>query len=406
MNIDLPGEKRLHKDLLYIASYEKKAHENWLKARAAERTLVEEKRETSNLRQKLVEVNDKLKEIQRTSLIKSTPGRPDRQIPPPHRGTLNHNNCYGPPPLSGGDPSHPPMIEGPGHPPSAPVGRREPFGHMDGQFGPRRPPPETSTRFSGPERGLPPPFRADVGECAPPLISSGPRTSSPSIPLDDSQIPVEPQALSSSPPKEPATMNSKAEDAPSFPGAPIMNSPVTGPAHPPPSKGFAPPPMTRPPNGYGPLPFAGHPLPVPGPRYRPPHPVRGPYGRMLYGPAPPWSGCGPPPPHRDYWPGPPPPFGLRDFAPGMRDLPSGFPPPHGPWDYPFPPKNMLPGAVPPPGMRDYPGPQGPPPQMGPRDFKAGPPVPQQMSPRDYPPGPSLPTQQMQPGDFSNSQNGP
>ncbi|XP_041106511.1 transport and Golgi organization protein 1 homolog isoform X3 [Polyodon spathula] len=396
---------------IQIASHEKKAHENWLNARAAERTLVEEKRETSNLRQKLVEVNDKLAEIQRPSLIKPTPGRPDRQIPPPRRDTLNHDDCYGPSPVSGGDPSPPPMIEGPGHPPPAPVGKREPFGHMDGQFGPRRPPPETSGRFSGREHGVPPPFRADVGVCAPPLISSGPRTSSPTIPLDGSQnpvdkIPVEPQALSSSPcpspPKEPDTMNSKAEGPPSFPGTPIMNSPVTGPAHPPPSKGFAPPPMTGPPHGNGPLPLAGHPLPAPGPRYGPPHPVRGPYGPRPYGPAPPLSVRGPPPPHRDYRPGPPPPFGLRDFAPGMRDLPSGFPPPHGPWDYPFPPKNMLPGTVPPPGMRNYPGPQGPPP-----DFKAGPPVPPQMGPRDYPPAPSLPPQQIQPGDFSsNSQSGP
>ncbi|MGH0118070.1 UNVERIFIED_CONTAM: hypothetical protein FKN15_052075 [Acipenser sinensis] len=370
---------------IQIASHEKKAHENWLNARAAERTLVEEKRETSNLRQKLVEVNDKLAEIQRPSLIKPTPGRPDRQIPPPRRGTLSRDDCYGPSPVSGGDPSPPPMIEGPGRPPSAPVGRREPFGHMDGQFGPRRPPSETSGRFSVPEHGLPPPFRADVGVCAPPLMSSGPRTSSPSIQLDGS-------------------MNSKAEGPP-FPGTPIMNSPVTGPAHPPPSKGFAPPPMTRPPNGNAPLPLAGHPLPAPGPRYGPPHPVRGPYGPRPYGPAPPLNVRGPP--HRDYPPGPPPPFGLRDFAPGMRDLPSGFPPPHGPRDYPFPPKNMPPGTVPPPGMRDYPGPHAPPPQMGPRDFKAGPPVPPQMGPRDCPPGPGLPPQQMQPRDFSsNSQNGP
>ncbi|XP_041099977.1 transport and Golgi organization protein 1 homolog, partial [Polyodon spathula] len=48
------GEELQKTDRFYkiqIASYEKKAHENWLNARAAERTLVEEKRETSNLRQ-------------------------------------------------------------------------------------------------------------------------------------------------------------------------------------------------------------------------------------------------------------------------------------------------------------------------------------------------------------------
>ncbi|XP_041108601.1 transport and Golgi organization protein 1 homolog isoform X2 [Polyodon spathula] len=342
-----------------ISSHEKKAHENWLNARAAERALVEEKRETANLRQKLVEVNDKLAEIQKPSLIKPTPGRQDRQIPPPRRGTLSRDDSYGPSPVSGGAPSPPPMIEGPGRPPSAPVGRREPFGHMDGQLGPRRPPSETSGRFHVPgEHGLLPPFRADVGVCAPPLISSVPRTSSPNVQLDGS-------------------VNAKAEGPPSFPGTPIMNSPVTGPA--PPPKGFAPPPMTGPPNGHAPRPIAGHSLPAPGPRYGPPHPVRGPYGPRPYGPSPPLTVRGPLLPHRDYPPG------SRDFAPG-------FPLPHGPRDYPFPPKNMPSGTGPPPGMRDYPGPQGPSPQMG---------------PRDYPPGPGVPPQQVQHRDFSsNSQNGP
>ncbi|KAK1170688.1 hypothetical protein AOXY_G7606 [Acipenser oxyrinchus oxyrinchus] len=349
-----------------ISSHEKKAHENWLNARAAERALVEEKRETANLRQKLVEINDKLTEIQRPSLIKPTPGRQDRQIPPPRRGTLSRDDSYGPSPVSGGAPSPPPMIEGPGRPPSAPVGRREPFSHMDGQLGPRRPPSETSGRFHVPgEHGLPPPFRADVGVCAPPLISTVPRTSSPNIQLDGS-------------------MNTKAEGPPSFPGTPIMNSPASGPA--PPPKGFAPPPMTGPPNGHAPRPIDGHSLPAPGPRYGPLHPVRGPYGPRPYGPAQPLTVGGPPPPHRDYPPG------SRDFAPAMRDVPSGFPLPHGPRDYPFPPRNMPSGTGPPPGMRDYPGPQGPPPHMG---------------PRDYPPGPGVPPQQMQPRDFSsNSQNGP
>ncbi|KAG5846333.1 hypothetical protein ANANG_G00113820 [Anguilla anguilla] len=106
-----------------IAAHEKKAHDNWLNARAAERALVEEKRETANLRQKLVEVNDKLVEFQRP-LFKPTPGRPDQQIPPMRRG-----DSYGPSPVSGGAPSPPLMMEGPGRPPSAPVGRRaEPFG--------------------------------------------------------------------------------------------------------------------------------------------------------------------------------------------------------------------------------------------------------------------------------------
>lgn len=38
-----------------IATHEKKAHENWLKARAAERAIAEEKREAANLRHKYVD---------------------------------------------------------------------------------------------------------------------------------------------------------------------------------------------------------------------------------------------------------------------------------------------------------------------------------------------------------------
>ncbi|GCB82421.1 hypothetical protein scyTo_0021603, partial [Scyliorhinus torazame] len=65
-----------------IATHEKKAHENWLSARSAERTLTEEKRETANLRQKMIELNQKLSQVQRPSIIKPTPGRPDFLGPP------------------------------------------------------------------------------------------------------------------------------------------------------------------------------------------------------------------------------------------------------------------------------------------------------------------------------------
>ncbi|XP_073789848.1 transport and Golgi organization protein 1 homolog isoform X12 [Danio rerio] len=67
-----------------VAVQEKKAHENWLKARASERTLVEERRESATLRQKLVEYRDKISDMEQ-SLFKLNSGPPDRHMPPPQR---------------------------------------------------------------------------------------------------------------------------------------------------------------------------------------------------------------------------------------------------------------------------------------------------------------------------------
>lgn len=130
-----------------VAMQEKKAHENWLKARASERTLVEERRECGSLRQKLVEYSDKISDLEQ-SLFKLSSGPPDRHMPPQRRG-----ESYGPSPVSGGAPSPPQMIEGPGRPPSAPVGRRgEPFGP--------RPPSDPHGRFS--DLGHPLPSRPEM----------------------------------------------------------------------------------------------------------------------------------------------------------------------------------------------------------------------------------------------------
>uniref|UniRef100_A0A673INZ2 Melanoma inhibitory activity protein 3-like n=1 Tax=Sinocyclocheilus rhinocerous TaxID=307959 RepID=A0A673INZ2_9TELE len=137
-----------------VAIQEKKAHENWLKARTSERTLVEERRESATLRQKLVEYGDKISDLEQ-SLFKLNSGPPDRHMPPQRRG-----DSYGPSPVSGGAPSPPLMIEGPGRPPSAPVGRRgEPFGP--------RPPSDPHGRFS--ELGHPLPSRPEM---FPPMTSS------------------------------------------------------------------------------------------------------------------------------------------------------------------------------------------------------------------------------------------
>ncbi|KAG2467399.1 TGO1 protein, partial [Polypterus senegalus] len=323
-----------------IAVHEKKAHENWLNARAAERALVEEKRETSNLRQKLVEVNDKFAALQRPGLIKPTPGRPDRQIPPLRRGTLSHDDSFGPSPVCDGGPSPPLMIEGPGRPPSAPVARREPF---------------------------------DAGVSTHPLNASGPRTSSPNAPQEGS-------------------VNSKGQGPPSFPGTPIsspssgMGLPVRGYAPPPPAGSFPhlngpnPQMLIGPPNGVP---------PVPGARFGSLPPSKGPFGLNPYGPALPHNVRGPPPLLRDYPPGPLPPppapplphFGPRDFVPSLKEHPSGFTPTYAARDFPFPPKGMAPPYIPAPA------------QVGPRDFQPGPlpqshgipgltPVVQQTEPKD------------------------
>ncbi|XP_078068298.1 transport and Golgi organization protein 1 homolog isoform X1 [Mustelus asterias] len=342
-----------------IATHEKKAHENWLSARSAERTLTEEKRETANLRQKMIELNQKLSQVQRPSIIKPTPGRPDFQgppgAPPPlgvaRRGPLSRDDSYGPSPVSGGAPSPPLMMELPIRPPSVNAGRGFPRdrgdggmrvppgalaprewigpgpdrlgpssdqgspppqwdrrpGPVDGFSGPRRPPSESgviSGRISGPGeiRGLPP-NRAEMGPGGPAQLASGPRTSSPNL-------------------TETTLVNANAlQAAPSFPGTPIMNSPMggitsLGPRH-------GPPPAAR--GTYGPVPLAqNHLVRVPALRDYPPVPFFPP-------------GPFPPPGHRPFLAGPlPPPHVLRDFPPGAREFPHG-------------PRTLPPGPTLPPG---------------------------------------------------------
>ncbi|KAM6323419.1 transport and Golgi organization protein 1 homolog [Aegotheles albertisi] len=314
-----------------IAAHEKKAHDNWLIARSAERALAEEKREAANLRQKLIEVNQKIVMLQRPLIVKPTPGRPNRQVPP-RRGPLSRDGSFGPSPVSGGNPSPTQMIEVPPRPLSAPrrEGSRGEFGTVvDGPPPPRRP-PELPGRMSVP----------DLGSAVASLINSGPRTSSPSTAMD-------------------GVANASPKGPPSFPGTPIMTSPVMGPPPPPPLR-------------YGPLPapLRGHfgPRPLPVPLVR---------GAPL-----------PPPAARDFLPGPP--LGMRDLPPGPllpppdpRGYARGHPPfrplgPPGPRDYPPGPR------LPPPGSRDYtPSPNRDLAPSGPRDFPAGPPPPPPADAKDY-----------------------
>ncbi|KAM8809327.1 transport and Golgi organization protein 1 homolog [Eudromia elegans] len=345
MEEELQKTERSYKN--QIAAHEKKAHDNWLIARSAERALAEEKREAANLRQKLIEVNQKIVMLQRPLIVKPTPGRPDRQIPP-RRGPLSRDGSYGPSPVSGGNPSPTQMIEVPGRPLSAPrrEGSRGEFGAVvDGPAVPRRP-PELSGRMSVP----------DLGPAVASLISAAPRTSSPSAGMDGVSSPKEcevPCVTPDSPsPIEAATATLGPKGPPSFPGTPIMTSPVMGPPPPPPVR-YGPPPA----------PLRGHfgPRPLPGPL------VRGP--PLL------------PPAVRDFLPGPP--LGMRDLPPGPLPPPDaraygrGHPPfpamgPPGPREYP---RECPPGPrLPPPGSRDYPAPPARDSAApAPRDFPAIPP---------------------------------
>ncbi|XP_051471448.1 transport and Golgi organization protein 1 homolog isoform X2 [Apus apus] len=319
MEEELQKTERSYKN--QIAAHEKKAHDNWLIARSAERALAEEKREAANLRQKLMEVNQKIVMLQRPLIVKPTPGRPSHQIPP-RRGPLSRDGSFGPSPVSGGNPSPTQMIEVPARPLSAPrrEGSRGEFGAVvDGPPAPRRP-PELPGRMSVP----------DLGPAVVSLTNSGPRTSSPSTAVD-------------------GVANASPKGPPSFPGTPIMTSPVMGPPPPPPVH-------------YGP----------------PPAPLRGHFGPRLL-PVPLVRGAPlPPPAARDFLPGPP--LGMRDLPPGPlppppdpRGYARGHPPfrplgPPGPRDYPPGPR------LPPPGSRDYiPSPNRDLPPSGPRDFPAGPP---------------------------------
>ncbi|XP_068071837.1 transport and Golgi organization protein 1 homolog isoform X4 [Danio rerio] len=269
-----------------VAVQEKKAHENWLKARASERTLVEERRESATLRQKLVEYRDKISDMEQ-SLFKLNSGPPDRHMPPPQR-------------------------RGP------------------------RPPSDPHGRFS--ELGHPLPSRPEMFQ---------PMTSSPCAhdgPMQTAPV-VEPAESSDQASSEPVESLSKSQSQGSFLPSPIRDSPVPppnvplkpyGPPGMPPN---GPPMMIRPPNGHLPM------MP-PDPRFRPPHmdsygppPHIGPFG-----PVPPPFARGPPlgPPlgQRDVPPDFFAPRGLppRPFPPGPLPPPGAMiPPPYSGHRFPAAP---------------------------------------------------------------------
>ncbi|XP_063105833.1 transport and Golgi organization protein 1 homolog [Cavia porcellus] len=75
-----------------LGTYEKKAHENWLKARNAERLMAEEKRQAANLQQRLVEMNQKLAMLhEEPEIIKPMQDWPGVQNAP-YRGGLQRSS--------------------------------------------------------------------------------------------------------------------------------------------------------------------------------------------------------------------------------------------------------------------------------------------------------------------------
>ncbi|XP_036210576.1 transport and Golgi organization protein 1 homolog isoform X3 [Myotis myotis] len=303
---ELQKTERSFKD--QISANEKKAHENWLKARAAERAMAEEKREAANLRHKLLELTQKMAMLQEPVIVKPMPGRPSAQNPP-RRGPLSQNGSFGPSPVSGGECSPPPR-DPPARPLSATLSRRDvprsEFGSVD-----EPPPPLQCSEAPGS------PSASDPGSGAAPMMNSSPRSASPSR-VGEGKV------------------NMAAEGPAPFPGVPLMGGPL-----PPPIRYGPPPQLCRP---FGPRPFP----PPFGPGFRPPlglreYPPGVPPGKRDV----PFDPRGFVPGHPHFRPGGSP--GPREyFAPGPR-LP---PPSHGPPEYPSPAAR----DSHPPGSREEPPP--------------------------------------------------
>ncbi|XP_021054166.1 transport and Golgi organization protein 1 homolog isoform X2 [Mus pahari] len=275
-----------------IAAHEKKAHDNWLKARAAERAMAEEKREAANLRHKLLEMTQKMAMRQdEPVIVKPMPGRPNTQNPP-RRGPLSQNGSFGPSPVSAGECSPPPPAEPPGRPLSATLSRRDTprseFGSLDRHLPRPRWPSEAAGKHSA----------SDPGPA--PVVNSSSRSSSPAKAVDEGKVNMAPKG------------------PPPFPGVPLMGGPV-----PPPIR-YGPPPQLCGPFGPRPLP----PPFVPG--------MRPPLGVREYAPGVLPGKRDLPVDPREFLPAfrPPGSLGPREFfIPGTR-LP---PPTHGPQEYPPPP---------------------------------------------------------------------
>ncbi|XP_062379092.1 cTAGE family member 5 isoform X2 [Sardina pilchardus] len=350
-----------------IASHEKKAHDNWLAARAADRDLADIKRDNAHLRQKLTDYQFKLEVLEKDPFALDAPGRPL------FRG---ERSPFGPSPL--------------GRPASETRAFLSPPTLMDG-------PPRISPQFPmGPggrvSRGLvePPGAGGDFER------SGGPHSDSGSL------SPTWERERRGPPGPLPPPGHPYPEPGPPFRRPPPGAFPM-GPL--PPRPPF--PPEGLPPHGFGPGPlhpsdrpdssFAGNStgiseaesrdaslMSAPGDLRMPPE------AEMRMGPP----GMGPPGMG-------PPGMGPPGMGPPGMDLHFQRRGPYGPPDF-FPPRG--PGGIPlgmrgppPPGMFPRYPPMGYPPMRPPLDgFPPGPPGPPGPPQRPSPPGSEQPAEQTPP----------
>nr|XP_023417813.1 transport and Golgi organization protein 1 homolog [Cavia porcellus] len=379
-----------------LATEKKKAHENWLKARNAERLVADEKRQAANLRQRLMEITQKLDMLkEEPGIIKWMPDSPGVQNVP-HRGPLSQKGSFGQSPVNGGECSPPPGTEPPGWPPSASLNLarcdivRADLGQRSAD---QVEPAQAEASFDPPLPPPPPPLDACSGQSA--GLCSVPKGTSEGMPeassvlvlilvLVPDLIPALVLILILVPDLIPALVPvlvlvlGKSSDSSrgSCPEKDMDNAKVNLE------------PVPWPPLLHG----SSVSMAVKGPPAHPGPPFLG-------GPMPPHMGYGSPPPSplcRPFGPRPmsprqPPPFvtrmgpplGLRDYAPGM--LP-------GRHDLPLHPGEFLPGPVPfrppgPLGAQAYfiSDPRMPPPPAGLQDYRPPPAGPQDNPP--LPPGP-------------------
>uniref|UniRef100_UPI00358E6F5D transport and Golgi organization protein 1 homolog isoform X2 n=1 Tax=Myxine glutinosa TaxID=7769 RepID=UPI00358E6F5D len=315
-----------------ISTNEKKAHDNWLSARQAERELLEAKREAAHLRQQLTELEQKFITAQQMSL-KPSLDRPDRfgppGAPPPlgpspvplrpsplmRRGPHIQDNSFGPSPVSGGRPSPPlMMVDGPLRPPSV----SSSHGGYPKDAGLRGTPlPPSSYDHPGP--GFPS-DRGSPTSLPHPMLPPGPWDRRPGPPpLYGPPLPNAQFARVSGRFSAPMEMEIArgARYSPPMPNFRPMQQPVTVPLQGSPISSAESLPNSAPPSNGAPgamtttdthLPIRG---PFPGARGPPPLMARSSY----MGPPPPFMGRPPP------FMGPPP------LPMGRRPLPMGFPPP-------------------------------------------------------------------------------
>ncbi|XP_047468001.1 melanoma inhibitory activity protein 2 isoform X2 [Mugil cephalus] len=336
-----------------ISAHEKKAHNNWLAARAAERELSDIRRENALFRQKLTDTQFKLDALDKDpfaldTLARPLPFRAERSPYGPSplgRPASETRPFLSPPTLMDGPPARlsPRVSRGPMEPPGG-QGEMERSGgpHSDsGSSSPtwdrdRRGPPPGPPGYMFPEPGgpmyrRPPPPPGALGHMPPPG----------SLPPG----PLHPRGLPPGPPHPTDMTDGSYRENSLRPGEHRDEHRESGPGD-----------RRTPPEAD---PRMGGPLP-PGPPMGPmdgPFPRRAPYG---------------PPPPADFYP--------PRIPGGPPMMPRWGPPPPGMFPPRFPPDGPLLPPAPHPHMPPYGHPMRPPPPDGLPPPSVGPPPPQQFVP--------------------------